>query len=101
MINVEQLTDELKDAGITDFVSVNSSGIVHDANGAEIQKRTDVKDVIKDHVPMTETPQDKADLYFVANKGQSISSMDAAASNEALQALYQRFGLADENGNIK
>ena len=50
-INVQNLTQELRDAGITTHGNCNSNGVVWDDNNKEIQARPDVKAVIAKHDP--------------------------------------------------
>ena len=62
MINVEKLTQELRNAGITTHGNCNSNGVVWDDNNKEIQNRPDVKAVIAKHDPTpipVETLEDK------------------------------------------
>ena len=56
-INVQKLTQELRDAGITTHGNCNSNGVVWDDNNNEIQDRKDVKKIIKAHDP-TEIPEE-------------------------------------------
>ena len=51
MINVINLAQELRDAGITTHGNCNSNGVVWDDDNNEIQNRADVKAVLKAHDP--------------------------------------------------
>ena len=51
MINVINLAQELRDAGITTHGNCNSNGVVWDDDNNEIQDRKDVKAILKKHDP--------------------------------------------------